>query len=117
MSKINHFLLHDLGESKNSIWEQTIRVPAVLKWTGQIMDRRLIENPVTIMDIMPTVLELLNYSANALQCDGKSLLPVLFNTSQESQHGHIFHYVEVTKPAAVTTGAYKVIFADVKGKI
>lgn len=81
------------------------------------MDRRLIKTPVTIMDVMPTVLELLNYSANALQSDGKSLLPLLFNTSQEAPHDYIFHYVEVTKPAAVTAGAYKVIYADMKGKI
>ena len=69
------------------------------------------------MDIMPTVLELLNHSADALQSDGKSLLPVLFNTSAESQHEYIFHYVEVTKPSAITTGSYKVVYTDIKGNI
>ena len=64
---------------------------------------------------MPTVLELLNHSADALQSDGKSLLPVLFNTSAESQHEYIFHYVEVTKPSAITTGSYKVVYTDIKG--
>ena len=67
------------------------------------------------MDIMPTVLELLNHSADALQSDGKSLLPVLFNTSVESQHEYIFHYVEVTKPSAITAGSYKVVYTDIKG--
>lgn len=68
------------------------------------------------MDVMPTVLELLNHSADAFYTDGKSLLPVLFNSSQESQHKYIFHYIEVTKPAAVTSGPYKAVYTDNKGK-
>ena len=79
------------------------------------MERQLIKTPVTVMDVMPTVLELLNHSADALQSDGKSLLPVLLKTSTESQHKYIFHYQEVTKPAAITSGPYKVVYTDMKG--
>lgn len=109
-------MIHGLGKSRNGIWEQTIRVPAVLTWRGQISDRQLIKTPVTVMDVMPTVLELMNYSTNELHFDGKNLLPVLFSTSQASQHEHIFHYVEVTKPAAITAGSYKVVYTDMTGK-
>ena len=104
-----------LGSTKNDIWEQVIRVPAVMRWKGILTARQIIQSPVTIMDVMPTVLELLNHSADALYSDGKSLLPVLFNTSQESQHKYIFHYTEVTKPAAVTSGPYKVVYTEIKG--
>ena len=90
-------------------------MPAVITWPGHITPNQIIKTPVTIMDIMPTVLELLNHSADALQSDGKSLLPVLFNTSAESQHEYIFHYVEVTKPSAITRGSYKVVYTDIKG--
>ncbi|XP_068683398.1 arylsulfatase L-like [Montipora foliosa] len=99
---------------QGSIWEQTICVPTVLNWKGRIKDRWLISTPVTVMDVMPSVLELVNVSSAAVHTDGKSLLPVLLNTSQESQHEYIFHYVEVTKPAAVTTGPYKLIYTDTK---
>ena len=90
-------------------------MPAVIRWPEHVLPSQIIKTPVTIMDIMPTVLELLNHSADALQSDGKSLLPVLFNTSTEARHEHIFHYVEVTKPAAITTGPYKVVYTDMKG--
>lgn len=104
-----------LGSSKNDIWERTIRVPAVMRWKGELTEKQIIRAPVTVMDMMPTVLELLNHSADALYSDGKSLLPLLFNTTQDSQHKHIFHYIEVTKPAAVTSGPYKVVYTEMKG--
>ncbi|CAH3016160.1 unnamed protein product [Porites evermanni] len=104
------------GMDRNDVWEQTICVPTVITWPGHITPNQVIKTPVTVMDIMPTVLELLNHSADALQSDGKSLLPVLFNTSAAgSQHEYIFHYVEVTKPSAITTGSYKVVYTDIKG--
>ena len=115
ISLITSFVLHFLEKRQGSIWEQTICVPTVLNWKGRIKDRWLISTPVTVMDVMPSVLELLNVSSAAVHTDGKSLLPVLLNTSQESQHEYIFHYVEVTKPAAVTTGPYKLIYTDTKG--
>lgn len=67
------------------------------------------------MDVMPTVLELLNDRADATPTDGKSLLPFLFNESLESQHEFIFHYVEITKPAAITSGPYKVVYTNTQG--
>lgn len=87
-----------------------------MRWKEELAGRQIIKTPVTVMDVMPTVLELLNHSADAFYTDGKSLLPVLFNSSQESQHKYIFHYIEVTKPAAVTSGPYKAVYTDIKGK-
>lgn len=104
------------GSSKNDICERIIRVPAVMRWREELTEGQIIKMPVTVMDVMPTVLELLNHSAGAFYSDGKSLLPVLFNLSQESQHKYIFHYIEVTKPAAVTSGPYKVVYTEIKGK-
>ena len=86
-----------------------------MRWKEEIAERQIIRTPVTVMDVMPTILELLNHSTGAFYSDGKSLLPVLFNLSQESQHKYIFHYVEVTKPAAVTSGSYKAVYTEIKG--
>lgn len=103
------------GGSKRDTCERIVRVPAVMRWKEEITGRQIIRTPVTVMDVMPTVLELLNHSTGAFYSDGKSLLPVLFNLSQESQHKYIFHYVEVTKPAAVTSGPYKAVYTEIKG--
>ena len=103
------------GSSKSDTCERIIRVPAVMRWKEELTERQIIRTPVTVMDVMPTVLELLNHSTGTFYSDGKSLLPVLFNSSQESQHKYIFHYVEVAKPAAVTSGPYKVVYTEIKG--
>ncbi|XP_022792831.1 steryl-sulfatase-like isoform X2 [Stylophora pistillata] len=104
------------GGSVNRIWEQTIRVPAVMRWKGKLKENQIIKTPVTIMDVVPTVLELLNESAEAMYLDGKSLLPVVLNSSVNSQHKYIFHYLDVTKPAAITSGSYKVVYAEIKAE-
>ena len=105
-----------VGSSKNDVCERIIRVPAVMRWKEELSERQIIRTPVTVMDVMPTVLEILNHSAGIFYSDGKSLLPVLFDSSQKSQHKYIFHYIEVTKPAAVTSGPYKVVYTEIKGE-
>ena len=87
-----------------------------MRWKEELAGRHIITTPVTVMDVMPTVLELLNHSADAFYSDGKSLLPALFKMPQESEHKYIFHYIEVTKPAAITSGPYKVVYTEIKGK-
>lgn len=86
-----------------------------MRWKGKLKEKQIIKTPVTIMDVVPTVLELLNESTEAVYLDGKSLLPVLLNSSAEFQHKYIFHYLDVTKPAAITSGSYKVLYTGVNG--
>ena len=117
--KVNKIMYRQMllspGTCHNDIWEGTIRAPAVIRWKRHLEGKQRVVSMVTVMDVMPTVLELLNYSTDSLELDGKSLLPLLFNTSKESVHNFVFHYLDIVKPAAVSFGPYKAIFTEIKG--
>ncbi len=72
-----------LPEGKMSVSEGGIRVPAAIWWPGKLEDLKS-ENFISMMDILPTILDLINYE-NQLDIDGESRVNSLSNvTSSES---------------------------------
>tara|TARA_B100000242_G_scaffold153650_1_gene109765 strand:- start:534 stop:2000 length:1467 start_codon:yes stop_codon:yes gene_type:complete len=59
-----------LPEGKMSVSEGGIRVPAVIWWPGKFEYSKS-ENFITMMDVLPTILDLINYE-NEIKVDGKS---------------------------------------------
>ncbi|XP_038049728.1 steryl-sulfatase-like [Patiria miniata] len=96
---------------KTNNWEGGIRVPGIIKWTGKIPNAHTINVTTSLMDILPTVLDLIEipYSGNNV-LDGKSLVPLMFDKSLPSPHQFLFHYCDMHKPAAVTYGRFKAHF-------
>ncbi|RLF47063.1 MAG: hypothetical protein DRN29_03510 [Thermoplasmata archaeon] len=72
----------------NSFWlyEPSIRVPLIIKTEG-LPKGKIINTPVSIIDIVPTVLDLLNIKVD-YECDGKSLIPLV--ETGEPPHKFIF---------------------------
>ncbi len=64
-----------IGE-KGMLAEGGIRVPYLLRWPGTIPGNRVIDTPVSTLDIAPTALATADIKAPA-NLDGTSLLPVL----------------------------------------
>jgi arylsulfatase A-like enzyme len=68
----------DHGETKHkaTLYEEVLRVPLVVSWPGSIAPGQRIATPVTLLDILPTVLEATGQKVpDRLQ--GLSLLPFL----------------------------------------
>ncbi len=59
---------------KEVMFEEAVRVPLLLRLPGQLPRR--IADPVSLIDFLPTLIELLGGQA-AFQCAGKSLAPLL----------------------------------------
>ena len=97
------------------MWEGVIRVPALIRWTGKIQGGQTVNTTASLTDLMPTVLELTNQSADEVPSDGQSLLPVLFDSATEHLNRFIFHYTDIAKPAAVSFGSFKLVFFTYKG--
>jgi arylsulfatase A-like enzyme len=60
---------------KETMFEEATRVPWLIRLPGQTQ-QKLISNPVSHIDFVPTLLDLLGQS-NHPQCAGKSLLPLI----------------------------------------
>lgn len=78
----------DLGEKdrfgKRSLWENGTRVPMIIMGPG-IPEGKVINKPVQLLDIYPTLLELSNLKADHKH-EGNSLVPLLRNMEAEWPH-------------------------------
>lgn len=62
---------------KNSTYEAGVRVPAFVTWPGHVPAGKVNDDPVIIMDVMPTILDAVGVEMPSDQrCDGVSLLSV-----------------------------------------
>jgi arylsulfatase A len=61
---------------KGSLYEGGIRVPTIMRWTGQFPAERVIDQPAYAADLMPTLCALTG--ADAGNSTGENLLPLLF---------------------------------------
>ena len=64
---------------------------------------------------MPTMLDLTNTSYSNGSLNGKSLIG-LIDGSKESLHKYVYHYLDVTRPAAVTYKDYKAFYSTMSGQ-
>ncbi len=60
-----------IGHGK-ALYDESLRVPLVLRWPGAIEAGRRIDSPVELVDLMPTLLELAQLPSPQIQ-DGRSL--------------------------------------------
>lgn len=69
---------------KEVMFEESIRVPFLVRLPGQRRSRR-VEQPISHIDFVPTILELLGESAQE-QCSGNSFAPILKEESRPAQN-------------------------------
>uniref|UniRef100_A0A8C9NVD6 Sulfatase N-terminal domain-containing protein n=1 Tax=Serinus canaria TaxID=9135 RepID=A0A8C9NVD6_SERCA len=77
-------------------WEGGIRVPGIVRWPGVLPAGTVIDEPTSLMDIYPTVVQLAGGKVPQDRVmDGHTLLPLLQGTEQHSRHEFLFHYCGV----------------------
>ncbi|XP_070462721.1 arylsulfatase F isoform X1 [Equus przewalskii] len=77
-------------------WEGGIRVPGLVRWPGKLPAGKVIEEPTSLMDILPTVAALAGATVPQDRViDGRDLMPLLRGDTQRSEHEFLFHYCGV----------------------
>lgn len=86
--------LGDHGEGIHGVllYDSTVRVPLIISNLELIPDARVIATPVSLVDIMPTVLDLLNVDAKLWSAgvQGESLIP--FITGEVEQREKVIYF-------------------------
>ncbi|XP_076442773.1 steryl-sulfatase-like [Babylonia areolata] len=74
--------------------EGSFRVPGIVRWPGHVPAGVVVREPVSLMDVLPTVAELLNVSdvTSGHVMDGVSMVPLLRGEERVSPHEFLFHY-------------------------
>jgi arylsulfatase len=114
---------------KNTNWEGGWRVPAFVRWPGEIPEGRMTNQIVHHMDWLPTFLaaagkddvkeDLLDgYSSKALgrkykiHLDGYNILPLLTGETEESPRKEIFYFSDDGDLTALRYQDWKLIFME-----
>ncbi|MHA2610720.1 MAG: sulfatase family protein [bacterium JZ-2024 1] len=76
-SSDNGYMMGSHQRKGKSIWyEESVRVPWIIKWKGKIPAGSIISTPVSSVDFLPTVLEIADIPV-PLEYEGKSILHAL----------------------------------------
>ncbi|XP_049623765.1 arylsulfatase F-like [Suncus etruscus] len=83
------------GGKAISGWEGGIRVPGIVRWPGQLPPETVVDEPTSLMDILPTLAILAGGTLpQDRQIDGHDLMPLLRGEQMVSEHESLFHYCE-----------------------
>lgn len=102
---------HGIRGHRMTLNEPEVRVPLIVHWPGNRTWPSVVEEPVSLVDLFPTVLQALSIEPRALQIDGRSLFapqgdrPILlslvpFDSAMGYTHGAI---------RAIRKGSYKLV--------
>jgi arylsulfatase A len=106
-----------LRSGKGSLYEGGVRVPLLVRWPGVTPAGALCREPVSSIDLYPTVLEITGRPGDAKHnaaLDGVSLAPLLRDPSgslpRKSLFWHYPHYYPTTTPVgAIRRGPWKLL--------
>ncbi|MHA1395732.1 MAG: sulfatase [Promethearchaeota archaeon] len=76
---------HNDYEHGHTIYEEQLKVPLIIRFPRLIPKNKLIENPVKSIDIMPSILDMLNISSD-VEFEGSSFFPLICNNSREQNY-------------------------------
>lgn len=94
--------------NKGTFLEGGVRVPAIISYPKALPQDVVRDQAVTVMDWFPTILELADIPKPDAILDGRSMLPIIRNSSAPSAHP-VLHFQWVKK-WAVRQGDWKLLY-------
>lgn len=111
---LNRFSRVGLRGQKSNVWEGGHRVPGIFRWPGKIASGSVSQVPISAVDMMPTVCDIVGVEAPSdRSLDGVSLTPVLFDqeASLDRQTPLYWFFYRLLPSVAMRSGDY-VLIAD-----
>lgn len=94
-------------DGKNSTYEGGVRVPSIIKWSGQI-DTGTVSGIASTLDLMPTIATLTGSDMPKIESDGFDISSTLLNNSALQRQAIPYYYMGQLQ--AYRSGDYKVHF-------
>jgi arylsulfatase A-like enzyme len=96
-----------LRGGKMTLWEGGLRVPAIISWPAHISGRQLRPQPVTALDLLPTLAEFCDVPLPQVEIDGASLASVCASDEASSPHDALYWVYK--EDWAVREGPWKIV--------
>lgn len=98
---------------KSFVYEGGIRVPGILHWKNKIKEGQVINEPVGLVDVMPTICELAEtIHPEASVLDGMSWLPLISNQELNRVKPLSWFYYRTSPEIAMRIGEYSILGKD-----
>jgi choline-sulfatase len=105
----NGYMLGQHGRfEKHCFFEPAVRVPLIMRWPGQLPSNRRVSDLVELVDIVPTLLHLMQVPAPA-GLQGLDLVPLLQGKPGAKAHDVVFSEYLENEEAMVRSERYKLI--------
>jgi choline-sulfatase len=105
----NGYMLGQHGRfEKHCFFEPAVRVPLVMRWPGHIASDRRISSLVEMIDVLPTVLHLMNLPIPP-ECQGIDLVPLLKGNPWAKARDVVFSEYLENEEAMVRSARHKLI--------
>ena len=105
----NGYMLGQHGRfEKHCFYEQAVRIPMIMRWPGHIERGRRVIDLVEMVDVMPTVLHLMNLPVPP-DLQGVDLVPLLERKPGARGHDVVFSEYLENEEAMVRSARYKLI--------
>jgi arylsulfatase A-like enzyme len=79
------FYEHNAWAHSHSVYDETIKIPMIVKWFNSEHAGRRIDKYARLVDIMPTILEALDIDHSGHYMDGESLFSLLLETTENTE--------------------------------
>ena len=95
LPKIEPDTVGGLRGNKGSIYEGGLRVPGIIEWPGRIQTGRIANHPASVLDILPTILDILDvqFPIDNRPLDGVSLLNLIDGDDTSRRRPIPFRYM------------------------
>ena len=100
-----------LREGKLTSFEGGVRTPCLMRWTGTIPAATTCSEPAGTIDLLPTIVAIVDGKLSDRKIDGKDISPLILGTPDaKSPHDALFVYAG-SELQAVRSGNWKLHFA------
>ncbi len=99
-----------LREGKGTVFEGGVRVPFIARWPDTIPDGLEVSTPAMIIDVLPTLAELIGADLPEHPIDGRSIWTLMTGESTTSPHEAYYFYYHESELHAMRSGKWKLHF-------
>ncbi|MBI3865426.1 MAG: sulfatase-like hydrolase/transferase [Planctomycetia bacterium] len=96
-----------LREGKGYLYEGGIRVPLLVRWPGSVRAASTCDVPVSSIDLVPTICEIVGRPPEKAQVDGVSVVPLLKQTGPLEPRPLFWHYPHYSNQGGRPGGAIR----------
>lgn len=102
-----------LGGYKGTVYEGGVRVPFVFSWPARLTAGQVYDNPVSSLDIVPTIAAAIGATLPPAQpCDGVNLLPYLLGETSGVPHERLYWRIQGAPSYGMRKGNWKLVYSE-----